>query len=376
MMAVDGLRDFTFTKTLIDSGARANERNNEGQTPLDILLDGAPEYDRGVKKIVSLLLGSGADTSLMSKDEKPEDNKLPGELSEHGLDPRGTFKEVFARNSPESIASAVQKGFDLNIQDSEGMTFYNAALRYGTSEVVKACIDAGADVDEVWGGSGIIQYRSYPESWPLYAAVDGFNADAVKTLIEVGAEAKVAGRFDWWLRTNIFPEGSDCSEASQMLKKRLDSGSEILKILRDAGAIVPDKDCEGRELTYARVGYNNKNSDKFDVTVREIIIDMTEEGNENGAELTRILRDAGMDAVAFKNDNMTFEKGMDAFHVFSGLSAIFKIEEIDIKPIEAEIVNFLRTAGACPSRDEGGGKCVTALCRAASPGALIPFRNQ
>ena len=307
--------DFDKAEALLNAGANVNDMDADGRTPLDVILD-CEWGDR--QSVIRLLLARGADPSLLIVPEKTKEEEteegIAGEFSKYGLKTRARFGDIFADNDAAVIAKAVTEGLSLKFEDCDGLDFYRAALRYGAPEVVKACLDAGANVNEGWEGGDWVSYQAFPQSWPLYHAIDGRNAEAVKTLVEAGADLSDVERLRWRLRVNVFPEGNRDDEAARKFRARLDTGAKILKILRGAGACVQCEDHEGRSLTYVHVDHDDKKADNADRTTRNI--------------------------------------------------------GIDTNAAETKLADLLRVAGACPSRDEKGARRVTAMRRAASPAAL------
>ena len=90
--------------------------------------------------------------------------------------------------------------------------------------------------------------------------------DAMKALLETGAQAWRADGVEWRVRTNVFPERIEDtlhSEEAKEFKARLDAGEEILHALREAGADIP-----GERLIYIGSEYNRKYETFFGAVVR------------------------------------------------------------------------------------------------------------
>ena len=59
------------------------------------------------------------------------------------------FENVFAHNTDAQLIDAINKGLSLEFSERGfgDLNLYTAALIAGSPEVVKACLDNGADVD-------------------------------------------------------------------------------------------------------------------------------------------------------------------------------------------------------------------------------------
>jgi ankyrin repeat protein len=302
-------RDFQTLEivgALLDAGAKIDEKNAEGKTALDVVLSGENSQTIPAAR---LLLARGANPRLLTAPEKTKEEAIKEEMarkfSRYGLKAHARFKDVFTDNGAEAVANAAKNGVILelkNFEDKERLDFYKAALRYGSSEIVKACLGAGGGIDESWEGGDWVSWQMFPESWPLYHAIDARNAEAVKTLVEAGADLSNVARLEWNLRVDIFPEDLSDKKALEF-KTRLDAGAEILKTLHDAGAPVQCRDREGRELTYVGVGVNRRARAR-DNDADETTSDMTQTGclpcGERAAEHAAALRRAASPkALAF-----------------------------------------------------------------------------
>jgi ankyrin repeat protein len=153
------------------------------------------------------------------------------------------WKDMFAKNDPEKLSRAIESALTgdeiFDVKDDNGKysenSLFMAASRWGNSETVKACIVRGANADCRAGSlQGIVNSA-------LTAAISERNADALKALIDAGADVKETNELKWDLRANIFPEAEADNPSPEVLeyKRYLDSGEEILKILKEHGAKVP-----------------------------------------------------------------------------------------------------------------------------------------
>ena len=57
-------------------------------------------------------------------------------------------------------------------RDKNGMTFFNAAIRWGTPELVNACIEAGEDVN---CADGELAHEAFLPASSLMAAMQSLN---------------------------------------------------------------------------------------------------------------------------------------------------------------------------------------------------------
>jgi ankyrin repeat protein len=382
-----------IVKALIDAGANLNTVNDKGETALGILLSKDHRFpsDR-VRELVKLLLKSGADPKLIKNrglDETGDEDLRGTEeyLSKCGLQPRASFEDVFADSGEKAVAAAIENGIDLKFEDRKGCAFFKAVLRHGTSSAVKACVDRGVDVNETWSGSGMVTYQIFPGSHPLYNAIAGHNADAVKVLLEAGAHAGIADTLDFHYRANVFPEGAEGSEYAAGLKKRLDAGAEILRVLREAGSKVETAGAAGELLTYIAVT-PDREKDKYcrsesGEMTRSFEIKLGDEPNEAGKRFMDILLEAGIsedrvtDALRKIISDLVRQNvdlvGQNVNEIDANLSKIFLDAGLDISVAKDGLMNLLRDGGGIAAADSRGIGHAMALRRAVSPGALKPL---
>ena len=171
-------------------------------------------------------------------------------------------REAFESYDPNELISAVRDGLDIyeevKNEDWSTRTFYEAAVMWGTPELVKVCVEVGANPDCVNLAMGA---RSWPPATTssLVAAITFFNPGTLRTLLECGANPRYlyVGDINWHLRRNSLPEVKhlqDFTPKEQIqlvdFKKRLDTGTEILHILRDAGFHVPGTRPDNENLSF------------------------------------------------------------------------------------------------------------------------------
>ena len=157
----------------------------------------------------------------------------------------------FKRN--RKLINLVRRGFDVYTLENDPYsyswnhhTFYEAAIKWGTPELVKTCIDMGANPNCVNLKRGAHSTPPAATS-TLITAMRALRPDNLKVLLDNGADIRYIsidyrGGINWHLRTNVFPEFEhlqDFSENEQAeilkFKKCLDAGTEIINILKDAG---------------------------------------------------------------------------------------------------------------------------------------------
>lgn len=100
----------------------------------------------------------------------------------HVMTPFGTLLHIAAKaGNLELVIVLISMGADLNVR---GGTFggapVNHAAGYGHSHVVRALVEAGAELDV-----------SEPERNPLFSAIQGGHIEIVKILVECGIDYNV-----------------------------------------------------------------------------------------------------------------------------------------------------------------------------------------
>ena len=212
--------DAELVERLIAEGARANTANRYGATPLGeavkaanarivrALLEAGAEVDAanadgetalmlaaktGSKEVLSLLIEAGADvnareawreqTALMWAAEAA----FPGlvdSLIAHGADVR-------ARAAANDWGSQITSEPRAQFRPTGGLTPLLYAARAGCVDCVRSIVAAGEHVD-----------RPTPDGvTPLMLAIDNFEFDTAKALLEMGANPHLT---DWWGRTALY----------------------------------------------------------------------------------------------------------------------------------------------------------------------------
>ena len=153
--------------------------------------------------------------------------------------------------NPEKLISYVKNGFDvyteLELRRWYKGTFFEAAIRWGTPELVKACIEAGANPNFIWLKREVLPLAVSS----ILTAIRMFRLDNLKVLLENGANVNYLrvhelNYIKWHMRRNLLPEFEhlqDFSKSEQFkiteLKKELDTGAEIVRTLKEAGFHIP-----------------------------------------------------------------------------------------------------------------------------------------
>jgi uncharacterized protein len=147
-----------LTKFLIETGgANVNERNDRGQTPLDIAIN----WDH--VEIARLLVDKGADVN--SRDNV-------GSTLLH---------EAIYRRKIEIARLLIDKGADVNVRNDLGYTPLHFAVKIEKIEIAHLLIDKGADVNS----------RDNVGSTLLHEAIYRRKIEIARLLIDKGADVNV-----------------------------------------------------------------------------------------------------------------------------------------------------------------------------------------
>lgn len=108
------------------------------------------------------------------------------------------------------ISKYLEAGGSPNIRNTDGWTLLRMASRHGCIEIMKMLIDAGAAIDpsvlSAAATNGSVEAikllvsagadPNHPTHPPLLSAVGGHHCDAIKTLVDLGADVNaVVGKF-------------------------------------------------------------------------------------------------------------------------------------------------------------------------------------
>ena len=108
---------------------------------------------------------------------------------------------IAATNGHVAAASRlIAAGADAKTEDAEGTSVLHLAARAGNAELVKLVLAKGAAVNaktrkpvKVPGGGAAFRFLSKTGSTPLTEAAEGGHTDAVRALLDAGADPNIAG---------------------------------------------------------------------------------------------------------------------------------------------------------------------------------------
>ena len=279
-------------QALIDYGADPDSRGRGGMTRL---MTSAKQCSF---EAVKILVEAGADVN--ARDERGRTAIM---MIQYGC---------LAKNAHEILKYLIANGADINAHDDSSSTamLKAAGAIYCFPDIVKTFIEAGAYVNEEIDGSTVLDLMFSSANWTpqkerliflrevlpmmlkagaivklpdfhterkrtrkyedecialrlLVEAIRGYDVETVKGIIErcsldcltsrsddISDKLLIASKISF--RINDFPEAeSDPSERNTEIKRKLDKGAEILKLLNEAGIKWPLKSPSGHELTYA-----------------------------------------------------------------------------------------------------------------------------
>ena len=199
---------FTF---LMENNANIKVKDNYGNTALDYAI----KHNR--PEIIEFLLLSGANDTL-SLDEAL---KKAAEFENINKQTQILFEEL-SKDLPDIdiIKSCIDAGADVNAENRYGCIVLERAAKYGRTEIVKLLIDAGADVNArgKYGFTALIEAAQYGRT------------EIAKLLIANGADVNARRDYD----------GS-----TALMYAAINEKTEIVKLLIDAGADIDAQDKYG-----------------------------------------------------------------------------------------------------------------------------------
>lgn len=187
------------------------------------------------------------------------------------------FTKMFEEYSPAELATQIRNGLSYYKKYDIGaygeMTFFEAAIRWGSADIVKACVEMGADVNEI----------PFPRSpnplgmeltRTLEIAISENNAETLRALIGLGADINTNSPLiyaiwvadteiikillDSGVDVNAQDMSTDYSKGVTPLMEASDR-QDVVKMLLSAGANVNLQDINGETaLTYAIESRNNE----------------------------------------------------------------------------------------------------------------------
>ncbi len=236
-------------KSLLANGADPSIRNNDGNSALDIILNHDDGDEPSNLEAVILLIQQGVylndnETHFKSKFIEFGEDKAFDEVKTFGLNEGETFVEVIQNNTTEDLIRAVNNGFNMSIHDKSGISFPEAAIEARELELLKACLRTGErdndyTVQDIFEGLLVILMNKY-------------DVEGVKFLLQAGVDTESIKTFAWHFVRNYVPE-ADKSEDAKNFKLKLDKGTEILNILHEVEPTIPNRDFDGKELSYTNV---------------------------------------------------------------------------------------------------------------------------
>ena len=169
LMIAAAAGDTRSITALVENGAEIDAKDTaKGETPL--------MFAAGFNRVdaVKLLLARGADHKATTKVVDLFALTAPEEAGRGGARPAG--------NRPADIAGAT-RGYRYNelISTQGGMTALHFAARQGYTDVVKAMVDAGVDLNQLNAGD---------KTSPLVIAIINGHFDLAKYMIEKGADVR------------------------------------------------------------------------------------------------------------------------------------------------------------------------------------------
>jgi ankyrin repeat protein len=251
-------------KFLIESGAEVNAKNEAGETALSLAQD-TRDFS-----VIKTLAEAGARQRFKDQESGAYEcffdayGDVSAWSSKHGLTIKpelgGTLRSLFELNDPYILARAVKDGLTFETDPVNfGWSLFLEALERGHLQVIRACAEMGADVNcRSYGGEHF--WTRGPASSPLGIAIKAGHIEAIKILLEAGANTEIVNELDFAYRSAVFPEAEEDVNLEEedydergYVKSVLERGVEILKVLREAGANIPDDP----ELSFVAIDSGN-----------------------------------------------------------------------------------------------------------------------
>ncbi len=251
-----GVTNLEKVRLLVDAGADVNARSKQGMTPLLIAASNA-----GSIEIVRLLLAKGAEVKSKS-DSTPAaaDANDPLATRRRKSGGQGGYTPLLAAAAANDLEMArlfVEKGVDANAATRRGDTPLHFAAGAGNLAMVKLLLAKGANVNAATMDA--VQVRKGPVALNhltalMYAAPYG-TPELIRTLIDAGAQVNAKDIRDMTplmlavssetqnpeVVRMLLAKGADVKAKSVLGETSLDwakkfSSPEVIRLLQDAGA--------------------------------------------------------------------------------------------------------------------------------------------
>ncbi len=260
--------DKEIVSLLIEKGADVNlESPYDGHTPLSIAVA------QNNKDVVSLLLKNGADSNKKDREEgsplmiafSKGYKEICSLLMENGANSDEILWLAAVMQSTEVMQFFLDRGADVNCENSDGLTPLKCAILTNYKEMVLLLISYGADVNFE---------RSRPSEknaarTPLESAIITGNTEMVSLLITYGADVNYKTK----------------NGNTPLLFAALHGKSEIVPLLKEAGAV---SNAAGKNAqTTAAVATSSASSDLQDdsVAFNAALVALSKIIAKNGAEI-------------------------------------------------------------------------------------------
>lgn len=218
-----GMQDKDVVELLLKHGADVNDDNNQGLTPLHFAASAANKVDRGLEtseSILRLLLGYGADVEKEAKDGETPLHRAA--LSGYEKCFMILFQEYQKKKGPD-------RSFLLKPYGEENCTYFwnSARNKKGGINIMKFLIQ---DWTPEQLQSMLTNSNIKKETALHLAAFDG-NFEAVKYLLELGADATIKSDFGTVLDRAIWGWAKSKAEMAEYSEKTLQRQKDLEDVI-------------------------------------------------------------------------------------------------------------------------------------------------